>query len=70
MLHGLPVSPGVAVGRAVVFRFGGLPAFRRAVPPEELPREETRLRRAAALAAESFREQSRRASGEVSSELA
>ena len=70
MLHGLPVSPGVAVGRAVVFRFGGLPAFRRAMLPEELPREEERLRRAAARAAETFLDQSRRASGEIGSELA
>jgi phosphotransferase system enzyme I (PtsI) len=70
MLHGLSVSPGVAVGRAVVFRFGGLPAFRRAMLPEELPREEERLRRAAARAAETLLDQSRRASGEIGSELA
>src|SRR6266545_4992798 len=70
MLQGLPVSPGVAVGRAVVFRFGGLPAFRRAVSPEELPREEERLRRAADCAAETFREQSSRVSGDIGSELA
>jgi phosphotransferase system enzyme I (PtsI) len=70
MLHGLPVSPGVAVGRAVVFRFGGLPAFRRAMLLEELPREEERLRRAAARAAETLLDQSRRASGEIGSELA
>ena len=70
MLHGLPVSPGVAVGRAVVFRFGGLPAFRRAMSAEELPREETRLREAAAKAATSFQDQARRVSGEVGSEIA
>lgn len=70
MLHGLPVSPGVAVGRAVVFRFGGLPAFRRAMSAEELPREEGRLRQAAAQAAQSFRDQARRVSGEVGSEIA
>jgi phosphotransferase system enzyme I (PtsI) len=70
MLLGLPVSPGVAVGRAVVFRFGGLPAFRRAMALEELPREEERLRRAAARAAETFREQSGRASGQIAPELA
>jgi len=54
MLQGLPVSPGVAVGRAVIIRFGGLSALRRAVGPEELEREERRLRRAAARAAEDF----------------
>lgn len=70
MLHGLPVSPGVAVGRAVVFRFGGLPAFRRAMLPEEIGPEEERLRRAAARAAETFREQARRVSGEIGPELA
>jgi phosphotransferase system enzyme I (PtsI) len=70
MLHGLPVSPGVAVGRAVVFRFGGLPAFRRAMSAEELPREEGRLREAAAKAALSFRDQARRVRGEVGSEIA
>ena len=50
LLQGLPVSPGVAVGRAVVFRFGGLPAFRRAVAPEDVPDEEQRLRKASASA--------------------
>ncbi len=70
MLQGLPVSPGVAVGRAVVFRFGGLPAFRRAMSAEELPREEARLRQAAAQAAQSFRDQARNVSGEVGSEIA
>lgn len=70
MLHGLPVSPGVAVGRAVVFRFGGLPAFRRAMAADELPREEGRLRDAAARAAQSFRDQALRVSGEVGSEIA
>ena len=69
MLQGLPVSPGIAVGRAVVFRFGGLRAFRRAVTPEELPREEERLRRAAARATETLLEQSRRASGDIGPEL-
>ena len=46
MLQGLPVSPGLAVGRAVIVRFGGLPAFRRAVAPDEFADEERRLRRA------------------------
>lgn len=70
MLQGLPVSPGIAVGRAVIVRFGGTPAFRRAVAPDRLEEEERRLRQAAAAAGEDFLEQSRRASGAMGSELA
>jgi phosphotransferase system enzyme I (PtsI) len=70
MLHGLSVSPGVAVGRAVIVRFGRLPAFRRAVAPEEFEREERRLRRAAARAAEDLTRHSREAKGDMGSELA
>ncbi len=70
MLQGLSVSPGVAVGRAVIIRFGGLPAYRRAVAPEELDREERRLRRAAAKAAEDFGRHSRESKGDMGSELA
>ncbi len=70
MLQGLSVSPGVAVGRAVIIRFGGLPAFRRAVAPEALDREERRLRRAAAKAAEDFGRHSRESKGDMGSELA
>jgi phosphotransferase system enzyme I (PtsI) len=70
MLQGLPVSPGVAVGRAVVFRFGGLPAYRRAVSPEDVPFEEERLRKASAAASETFRAQAGRTSGDIGSELA
>ncbi len=70
MLQGLSVSPGVAVGRAVIFRFGRLPAFRRAVAPEEFEREEKRLRRAAARAAEDLSRHSREAKGDIGSELA
>jgi phosphotransferase system enzyme I (PtsI) len=70
MLQGLSVSPGVAVGRAVIIRFGGLPAFRRAVAPEELEKEERRLRRAAGRAAEEFGRHSREAEGEIGPELA
>jgi phosphotransferase system enzyme I (PtsI) len=70
MLQGLSVSPGVAVGRAVIIRFGGLPAFRRAVPPGELDKEERRLRRAASKAAEEFERHSREAKGDIGSELA
>jgi len=69
MLQGLSVSPGVAVGRAVIIRFGRLPAFRRAVAPEEFEREERRLRRAAARAAEDLSRHSREAKGDMGSEL-
>ena len=27
MLKGLPVSPGIALGRALIIRFGGLPVY-------------------------------------------
>jgi phosphoenolpyruvate-protein phosphotransferase (PTS system enzyme I) len=70
MLQGLPVSPGVAVGRAVIVRFGGMPAFRRAVPHAALEEEERRLRKSASRAAEDFRQQSRAVRGEMGSELA
>jgi phosphotransferase system enzyme I (PtsI) len=69
MLQGLSVSPGIAVGRAVIIRFGGLPAFRRAVDSEGLDKEERRLRRAAAKAAEDFARHSREAKGDIGSEL-
>ena len=69
MLQGISVSPGIAVGRAVIIRFGGLPAFRRAVDPEEFEKEERRLRRAAAKAAEDFARHSREAKGDMGEEL-
>ncbi len=70
MLHGLPVAPGIAVGRAVIVRFGGTPAFRRALPADELESEERRLRRAARAATEDFLQHSRASSGAMGSELA
>ena len=69
MLQGLPVSPGIAVGRAVIVRFAGLRAFRRAVSPDELAEEEARLRRASRLAAEEFRRHSGEAAGGLGEEL-
>ena len=69
-LQGLPVSPGLAVGRAVIVRFGGLPSFRRALDAPDFDGEERRLRKAARLASEDFLRQSRGASGEMGSELA
>src|SRR5262245_23635773 len=70
MLQGLSVSPGIAVGRAFLVRFGRMPAFRRAMAAAALEEEERRLKRAAKRAAEEFRTQSRAASGEISAELA
>ncbi len=69
MLQGLSVSPGIAVGRAVIARFGGIPAFRRTVSPEEFEEEERRLRRAARHASEDFMKHSRQSSGEMGPEL-
>jgi phosphotransferase system enzyme I (PtsI) len=69
MLQGLPVSPGIAVGRAVIVRFAGLAAYRRAVSPDELDEEERRLRRASRLAAEEFRRHSGEAAGGIGEEL-
>jgi len=68
-LQGLPVSPGIAVGRAVIVRFGGLASFRRALDASDFGTEERRLRKAAALASEDFLRQSKSASGEMGSEL-
>jgi len=70
MFQGLSVSPGIAVGRAVIIRFGGLPAFRRAVSSDEFDREERRLRRAARRAAEILERHSRETQGDIGSELA
>ena len=70
MLQGLPVSPGLAVGRAVIIRFAGLPALRRAVAADEVATEQQRLRRAAGEAAASFTRHSREATGAIGSELA
>jgi phosphotransferase system enzyme I (PtsI) len=69
-LQGLPVSPGIAVGRAVIVRFGGIPVFRRAVDADGLEAEERRLRRAARKASEDFLLHSRESTGEMGSELA
>lgn len=70
MLQGLPVSPGIAVGRAFIVRFGGTPAFRRAVAPDALEEEIRRLRRAARRASEEFQRHSRDVRGDIGSELA
>src|SRR5687767_9627923 len=69
MLQGLPVSPGIAVGRAVIVRFAGLRAFRLAVSADDVAEEERRLRRASQLAAEEFRRHSGEAAGGIGEEL-
>ncbi|HEY1252114.1 MAG TPA: phosphoenolpyruvate--protein phosphotransferase [Thermoanaerobaculia bacterium] len=69
MLQGLSVSPGLAVGRAVVIRFAGLPALRRAIGADEVAAEQRRLRRAAAEAAASFARHSQAVTGAIGSEL-
>jgi phosphotransferase system enzyme I (PtsI) len=58
MLQGLSVSPGIAVGRAVVARLDGTATFRRAVSPADFDEEVRRLRRAARKASESLRSHS------------
>ena len=70
MLQGVPVSPGIAVGRAFVVRFRGLPAFRRAVAPESVEEEIRRFRRAARGASEEFLHHSRESRGDIGAELA
>ena len=70
MLQGLPVAPGIAVGRAVIVRFRGTPAFRRAVPADALEAEERRLRKAARAATEGFLKHSRESRGDMGEELA
>ena len=72
MLQGLSVSPGLAVGRAVIIRFAGLPALRRAISADEVAAEQRRLRRAAGEAAATFtrHSQSATATGAIGSELA
>jgi phosphotransferase system enzyme I (PtsI) len=70
MLHGIPVSFGVAVGRAFIIRFRGTPAFRRAVPPDQIEEEVRRVNRGARRAADEFLRHSRDARGEMGTELA
>jgi len=70
MLQGLSVSPGVAVGRAVVARFDGTPTFRRTVDPGGFEEEARRLRRAARKASERLRSHSAAAGDGIGPELA
>ncbi|HEY2797668.1 MAG TPA: phosphoenolpyruvate--protein phosphotransferase [Thermoanaerobaculia bacterium] len=70
MLQGLSVSPGLAVGRAVIIRFAGLPALRRAIGADEVAAEQRRLRRAAGEAGATFARHSKQATGAIGSELA
>ena len=70
MLQGIPVSSGVAVGRAFIIRFRGTPAFRRAVLPDQIEEEVRRGERAARRAAEEFHRLSKEARGQIGTELA
>src|SRR5262245_10253903 len=70
MLHGVPVSSGVAVGRAFIIRFRGTPAFRRGLLPEHTDDEVRRLEKAARRAADEFRRHADEARGEIAGELA
>jgi phosphoenolpyruvate-protein phosphotransferase len=69
LLQGLSVSPGIAVGRAVIVRFDGMPTFRRAVLPAEFEEEERRLRRAARRTTDVLRSHAASAGGGFGSEL-
>ena len=70
MLHGIPVSSGIAVGRAFIIRFRGTPAFRRAVVADQIEEEVRRVNRGARRAADEFLRHSREARGEMGTELA
>jgi phosphotransferase system enzyme I (PtsI) len=45
-LHGTPVSPGIAVGQALILDQERAPVFRLVVPPDQVEREVQRLTRA------------------------
>ncbi len=47
-LRGTPVSPGIAVGQALILDQERAPVFRLVVPPDQVEREVERLRRAVA----------------------
>ncbi len=69
-LTGIPVSPGVAVGRAVLWISREDAAPRRTVEPEEVPGEVERFRRAAEAAVAEIEETARKVSGSLGPEYA
>ncbi len=64
-LRGTAVSPGIAVGRAVVVERDAVPVFRLSVPEEELGREVARLEAAIEGSREQLRSVKERLSREV-----
>jgi phosphotransferase system enzyme I (PtsI) len=64
-LHGTGVSPGIAVGRALVMERDAAPVFRLSVPPERVEDEVRRLEQAIATSREQLRSVKERLSREV-----
>ncbi len=64
-LHGTGVSPGIAVGRALVMERDAAPVFRLAVPPDGVEGEVRRLEQAIASSREQLRGVKERLSREV-----
>ncbi|MEE8218485.1 MAG: phosphoenolpyruvate--protein phosphotransferase, partial [Vicinamibacteria bacterium] len=64
-LRGTPVSPGIAVGRALVVERDAVPVFRLSVPEEELGQELARLEAAIEGSREQLRSVKERLSREV-----
>jgi phosphotransferase system enzyme I (PtsI) len=69
-LSGIPVSPGVAVGRAVIWLSREDTAPRRTIEPEEVPSEVERFRRAAESAVEEIQETARQVAKRLGPEYA
>jgi phosphotransferase system enzyme I (PtsI) len=70
ILHGLGVSAGVAIGRAVVIETRGPAIFRIHLPEEQLDNEVERLREGALLAREELQRTRARAGEDLGNELA
>ncbi|HVQ27007.1 MAG TPA: phosphoenolpyruvate-utilizing N-terminal domain-containing protein, partial [Planctomycetota bacterium] len=64
-LRGTGVSPGIAVGPALIVEHEVGPVFRLALAPEQIPGEVERLQRALATSAEQLRSIKERLSREV-----
>lgn len=70
VLHGMGVSAGVAIGRAVVIETRGPAIFRIHLPEEELEAEVERLQEGARLAREELKRTRARAGEDLGNELA
>ena len=64
-LRGTGVSPGIAVGPALIVEHEVGPVFRLALSPEQVPAEVERLERALAVSADQLRSIKERLSREV-----